>query len=204
MTVIGSPGQRGGPVDGAGPARAKTCRPDADNHDAGKLACAASPCMASGAGGAAFAKACGCGTETVAAAGTPKSRLIPGTMLGFSHQCSPSGGAPARNPLRLPPNATMARDSSGHSGCPGPIPWRRHMEAIALPNGPRIDAARAWIEPAGRSGRSCHHACTWRERRRRAARPCFARKRSRRTRHWTSHSGKCADASGPARSASGA
>jgi hypothetical protein len=38
MIRVCNPGQRGGPVDGLGPARAKTCRTDAANHDAGNRA----------------------------------------------------------------------------------------------------------------------------------------------------------------------
>ena len=129
MTELGRPGQPGGPVDGPGPARAKTCRPDFGNHepgnldpgdhDAGNRACAASACTAFGAGGGAPPPACGCSSDAAgAAARAPKPATMPGTILGFSHHCSPQAGAPARNPARLPPNASMARDSSGHSACP--------------------------------------------------------------------------------------
>ncbi len=200
----GSPGHPGGPVAGPGPARAKTCRPAANNHDPGKLACAASACMACGGGGAALATATRC-SSVVVGAGVPKPGIMPGTTLGFSHHCSPRAGAPAWNPLRLPPNATMARDNSGQSLCPGPIPRRWHIQAIALPKWPRIDAAPACVEPAGRSGRwSGHKAAILRERRRRAASARSSRKRISTASKWTSHAGNCAAASGSARSASGA
>ena len=209
MIASGSPGQRGGPVGGQGPARAKTCRAETDNQvagnrgcaDAENLACAASACMGCGVGGAAFATAWCCNSEQVAAAGAPKPWTMPGTAPGFSHQYSPVGAAPARNPFRLPPNATMARDSSGQSGCPGPTPWRRHIQAIERPNWPRTDAASDCAEPAGRSGRSRHHACIRQERRRRTACACSRRKRISMARQRTSHSGNCPGAS---RSASGA
>jgi len=204
---VSSPGQPGGPADSPGPARAKTCRPDdADSHDAGNLACAASACMAFDTGGRACAAAWRSSSDAVAAAGAPKPwRTMPGTTPGFSHHCSPHGGAPARNPSRLPPNATMARDSSGHSGCPGPMPWRRHIQRIERPNGPRTDAASACAEPAGRSGRSCHHDDASRpERSRRTAFKGSRRKNISSASQWTSHSGDRADASGPARCASGA
>ena len=96
----------------------------------------------------------------------------PARRRGFPTSAARMAGAPARNPSRLPPNATMARDSSGQSLCPGPMPWRRHIQAIELPNGPRTDAASACAEPAGRSGRSCHHDGSRPERRRRTACTC--------------------------------
>ena len=216
---VGSPGQRGGPVDGPGPARAKTCRTDASRQGAANRTCAALACLASacaasacatsartafGAGGAALATATRC-SSVVVGAGTPKPRTMPGTTLGLSHHSSPRAGGPARRPFTLPPNATIARASSGQSLCPGPMPLRRHIQAITLPKWPRIDAACACAEPAGRSGRgSGHMDVSRRERRRRAASACSSRKRISTASKWTSHSGSCADASGPARSASGA
>ena len=211
---VGSPGQRGGPVDGPGPARAKTCRTDAIRHDGGNRACAASACAASAcatsactafdAHGAALAAATRC-SSVVVGAGTPKPRPMPGTTLGLSHHSSPRAGGPARRPFTLPPNATIARASSGQSLCPGPMPLRRHIQAITLPKSPRIDAACACAEPAGRSGRrSGHMDVSRRARRRRAASACSSRKRISTASKWTSHSGSCADACGPARSASGA
>jgi hypothetical protein len=64
----------------------------------------------------------GCSSDPVAAAGAPKPAIIHDTMSGISHHCRPHGGAPARKPCTLPPNATMAQDSSGQSGCPAPTP----------------------------------------------------------------------------------
>ena len=169
MTSVGSPGQRAVAARSADRCRhaAKTCRHDADNHDAGNRACAAAAGTACGTGGGASAAACRASSDAIAvAAGVATvSPVMPGTTLGFSHHCSPQAGRPARNPFTLPPNATMARDSSGQSGCPGPMPRRRHIQAIALPNGPRIDAASACAEPGGRSGRSCHHGGSRTERR---------------------------------------
>ena len=211
---VGSPAQPGGPVDGLGPARANGGRTDAIRHDGGNRACAASAFTASacatsartafGAGGAALATATRC-SSVVVGAGTPKPRTMPGTTLGLSHHSSPRAGGPARRPFTLPPNATIARASSGQSLCPGPMPLRRHIQAITLPKWPRIDAACACAEPAGRSGRgSGHMDVSRRARRRRAASACSSRKRISTASKWTSHSGSCADASGPARSASGA
>jgi len=206
MIEVGSPGQRGGPVDGLGPARAKTCRPDAANHDAGSQdvgdrACAASACMAYGAGGRAFATACCASSVGVAGAGAPKPGIKSGRMYGLSHHCSPHGGRPARNRATLPPNATMARDRSGQFGCPGPMPWRRHIRAIANPNWPRTDAASASAEPGGRSGRSFPHDDTSRPWRcmRMAFKGSRRQKISRASQR--SHSGDGARTSGPARSA---
>src|ERR1700728_3099254 len=81
---VGNPGQHGGPVGGPGPARAKTCRPAADTHDAGNLACATAPCTAFGAGAAALAIASSGSSEALAAAGALKPAPVPGTMRGFS------------------------------------------------------------------------------------------------------------------------
>ena len=123
----------------------------------------------------------------------------PGVTSGFSHHCRPNAGRPARQPFTLPPNATMVRDRYGQSGCPGPKPRRRHIHAMALPNGPRTEAARASMEPAGRSGRSCHqHGILERRDMRRTM------KRTTSVTSKTTHSGRRADASVPARSASGA
>jgi hypothetical protein len=205
MRKLRSPGQPGGPVDGPGPARAKTCRTDAANHDAGNLACAAAACTAFGAGrGIAFAASSRDSSSAiaVAAGAAGVSSAIPGTMYGFSHHSSPVAGRPGRAPFTLPPNATMARASSGQSGWPGPMPRRRHIQAIERPNGPRIDAASDCVEPAGRSGRSsCQYGSL--ERRNCAASMRLSKPWMNSAMRWTSHSGRRADASGPARSASG-
>jgi len=97
---FGSPGQPGGPVGGHGPARARICRTDAANHDAGNLACSASACSSCCAGGGAFATACCSSSDAGAGANAPKpgTRTMPDTTPGFSHHSSPHGEAPARQP----------------------------------------------------------------------------------------------------------
>jgi hypothetical protein len=152
MSVI--PGQPGGPVDEPGPARAKTCHAGAANHDAGNRACVAFARISFDAGGRTSAAANCFRSATV---GTLKPVTTPGMTPGFSHQSSPRGRRPGRKPFTLPPNATMGRDNSGQSGCPGPTPWRRHNQRIEFPKAPRTDAKWASAEPAGSSGRSSHH-----------------------------------------------
>ncbi len=211
---VGSLRQRtqaaGGPVGGLVPGRTKARR-DAAIHAKGNAAlnktCRASAATAFGTGGSVSPLVCRAICNAIAAAegAAAVCPIIPGTTRGFSHQCSPSAGAPARNPLTLPPNATMARDSSGQSACPGPMPRRRHIQAIERPNWPRYDAASACAEPAGKSVRlwSSHHGGR-REQCRRPASKCSRMKRISRARQWTSQSGICAISSGPTRSASGA
>ena len=73
---------------------------------------------------------------------------------------------------------------------------------MALPNGPRIDAARASMEPGGRSGRSSHQGGSVAAPRAREHAPEHDADDDRD--EEATHCGRRADASGPSRSASGA
>jgi hypothetical protein len=82
------------------------------------------------------------------------------------------------------------------------MPRLRHIQTMALPNAPRLDAAMTCAEPGGRSGRSYHHDDSRRERSRRAAFKGYKRKKISSASQRASRSGECA--SEPAQPASGA
>ena len=88
------------------------------------------------------------------AAGRP---IMPGTMSGFSHHCSPHGGKPGGTPLRCR-RTRRWREISGQSGCPGPMPRRRQVHAMdcrthrgSTRRGPAPSRAAS---PAGRATRT--------------------------------------------------
>ena len=144
MTGLAVPGrlrprQREGRSADRYPRRTKLSRPESASHAAANRACPAWAVAAFSTGASVSATPCRASRKAIAAAAgaAAVSPIIPGMMLGFSHHSSPRAGAPARKPWRLPPNATMARDISSQSGCPGPMPRRRHIHAIERPNAPR-------------------------------------------------------------------
>ena len=147
----------GGPVGGPVAVRAKTCRRNAGSVRAPP---AERAMLRSGAGDAVATQQPPAATAAtpmaVAAGAAGVSSIIPGTMSGFSHHSSPVAGSPGRNPSGCRQTPRWRGTSSGQSGCPGPMPRRRHIQAMALPNAPRSDAASACAEPGGRSGRSCY------------------------------------------------
>ena len=150
-----------------------------------------------GAGGGAFATACSCQQRCGRRGGRAEATgSCPARRRGFPTIAARTAGRRRGTPPGCRQTPRWRGTAPASPDAPARCRGGRHIQRIELPNGPRTDAASACAEPAGRSGRSCHHGASRPERSRRTAFKGSRRKKISRASQWTSHSGGCAGASG--------